>query len=310
MSSSAAPVLPLARPPSIDVALLAVAVVAISTSGPLIAACTAPALAIAFWRTAWAAGLTSVLVVARHRGEVRALTRRQWRLMGWSGVLLAAHFAAWVPSLRLTSVASSTALVATQPVWAALLARRRGAVIDGTAWLGIGVALCGVLILTGVDFAVTPRALLGDALALAGAMLAALYVTVGEQARATTSNPTYTTICYATAAASLAVLVVGLRVPLVGFSARDWVLIVLLTLGAQLLGHSLVNRVLATTSATVVSLAILLEMPGSTLIAAVWLGQVPPAAVVPAGVLLLGGIALVIRSSTRPGGPPSETPPA
>ncbi len=306
---SAAPPTHLARPPVADLWLLGVAVLAISTSGPLIAACTAPALAIAFWRTALGSAATAALVAVRHRAEVRALTRAQWRLMAWSGVLLAAHFATWVPSLRFTTVASSTALVATQPVWAALIARRRGVLIPRAAWVGISVSLAGVLLLTGVDFALTPRALIGDGLALAGAILAALYVTVGERVRASTSNPTYTAICYAAAAVALLALVALLRVPLLGFSTRDWVLILAITLGAQLLGHSVVNRVLATTSATVVSLAILFEMPGSTLIAAGWLGQIPPWQIVPAVVLLFAGIALVIRTTTRPGGAPSESPP-
>jgi drug/metabolite transporter (DMT)-like permease len=307
-AGSATPVL--ARPPAGDLALLGVAVVAISTSGPLIAACTAPALAIAFWRTALGSAVTAAWVAARHRREVRALTRTQWRLMAWAGVLLAAHFATWVPSLRFTTVASSTALVATQPVWAALIAHRRGVAIDRRAWLGIGIALLGILVLTGVDFALTPRALVGDGLALAGAVLAALYVTVGERVRASTSNPTYTAACYGAAAVALLVPIALLRVPLVGFSARDWALILAVTVGAQLLGHSVVNRVLATTSATIVSLAILFEMPGSTLIAAAWLGQVPPAAVIPAVVLLFAGIALVISTTTRPTDPPSESPPA
>ncbi len=143
----------LGRPAGADVALLAVAVVAISTSGPLIAACAAPALAIAFWRCLLGSGATGVWVAMRHRREVAGLSRRHWRLMVVAGLLLGAHFATWVPSLRLTTVASSTALVATQPVWAALIAARRGVRIAPMAWVGIAVSLAGVLVLTGVDFA-------------------------------------------------------------------------------------------------------------------------------------------------------------
>ncbi len=296
----------LRRPPTGDLALLGVAVVAIATSGPLIAACAAPALAIAFWRCLLGSGAMGGWVALRRRAEVAALGRRQWRLMALAGLLLGAHFATWVPSLRLTTVASSTALVATQPVWAALIAARRGVVIPRVTWVGIGVALTGVLVLTGVDFAVTPRALLGDLLALAGGVLAALYVTVGEAVRADTSNPTYTAICYAAAAAGLLGLVVVLRIPLTGFAPRDWALILAITGGAQLLGHTIINRVLATTSATVVSMAILLELPGAALIAAVWLGQIPSVAVLPAVALLLAGIVLVIRSTTAPDDPVSE----
>lgn len=287
------------RPSPTDLSHLAVAVVVISTSGPLIAAAAAPALAVAFWRSLLGAAATAPWVLWRQRAEVRRLTRREWRLSVLAGVLLGAHFATWVPSLRFTSVAASTALVATQPVWAALIARLRGQQVPGQAWIGICIALVGVAVLTGVDFATDPRSLIGDALALAGAVFAAAYVSVGEQVRTTVSTSTYTTIAYAASAAVLLVLCVGLAQDLAGYSAQAWLFILLLTLGAQLLGHSVISRVLATTSATVVSLAILFEMPGSTLIAALWLGQVPSPGVWPALALLAVGLVLVIRSGDR-----------
>lgn len=287
----------LTRPPKVDLILLGVAVLFISASGPLIAATAAPALAIAFWRCSLGAGATGLWVAVRQRAELASMSRAEWRLVLLAGLLLGAHFAAWIPSLRFTSVASSTALVATQPVWAALIARWRGAAIPRQAWIGIAVALLGVLVLTGIDTAIDPRHLIGDALALAGAILAALYVSVGEVARRTVSTGPMTLGVYGSAAISLLVLCLVLGQPLVGYSARDWGLIIALTITAQLLGHSLINRVLATTSATIVSLAILLEMPGSTIIAALTIGQVPPLGLIPAALLLFGGLAMVIRSA-------------
>lgn len=123
MAPSAGPVGTLARPPATDVALLGVAVLFISSSGPIIAAIAAPALAIAFWRCFLGSVFTAPWVLLRRRREVTSLTRREIRLIVVSGLLLGAHFATWIPSLRFTTVASSTALVATQPVWAALIAR-------------------------------------------------------------------------------------------------------------------------------------------------------------------------------------------
>ncbi len=297
----------LGRPPAADVAWLGIAVLFISSSGPIIAATVAPALAIAFWRTLLGSVATAPWVLLRHRAELARLTRHEWRLIGLAGLLLGAHFATWIPSLRFTTVASSTALVATQPVWAALIARRRGVEIPRSAWVGIGIALVGVLILTGVDVSVNPRHLIGDALALAGAILAAAYVTVSERARTSVSTATLTTGLYASASVLLLGLCLVLGQALVGFSAEAWALILLLTAGAQLLGHTLINKVLATTSATVVSLAILFEMPGATLIAAFALGQVPPLAILPAVILMFAGIVLVIRAGSR--STPTEIPP-
>ncbi len=298
----------LARPPRLDFMLLGVAVLAISASAPMIAAIAAPALAIAFWRCILGAGATGAWVAWRQRAELMSLSWQQWRLVIVAGLLLGAHFATWIPSLRFTSVASSTALVATQPVWAALIARARGVRIPARAWLGIGIALAGVLVLTGIDASIDPRHLIGDLLALVGAVFAALYVSVAEVARKTVSTSTMTLGLYASSAAMLLVLCLVLQQPLVGYSAQDWALIVLLTLTAQLLGHTLINRVLATTSATITSLAILFEMPGATIIAALAIGQLPPWSILPAAGLMLVGLAMVIRSARSPS--PMESPPA
>ncbi len=287
------------RPAGSDLALLAVALAAVSTSGPLIAATVAPALAIAFWRNAMAAGVLLPVVLLRCRAELRSLDRREWRLAGLAGVLLALHFATWIPSLSFTSVASATALVATQPVWAALLSGLRGVPVGRAVWVGIGVAMSGALLLTGADLQVSSRALIGDGLALLGGAFAAMYMTAGSEVRRSVSTTTYTALCYTTTAAVLLVVCLVGRQSLTGYDAEDWLRLVALTAGAQLLGHSLFNRVLKTTSPTVVSLSILLEIPGAALIAAVFLDQRPPLLAIPAAVLLVSGLGLVIRAGSR-----------
>jgi drug/metabolite transporter (DMT)-like permease len=276
--------------------LLAVAVFFISTSAPIIAATTVPALAIAFWRTFLGALATGPVAWWRRGSELRSLSVQQWRYSALGGVLLAAHFATWIPSLRFTSVASSTALVATQPVWAALIARLRGVRYPPAVWWGIAVALTGVVVLTGVDAALDPRALIGDALALLGAVFAAAYVTVGERARQEVSTLNYTLIAYAASALVLLPVCLAAGVQMAGYSAQDWLLLLALTVLAQLLGHSLINATLSSTSATVTSMGILFEMPLATIMAAVALSQFPPWAVLPALVLVTVGVAIVIRA--------------
>jgi len=286
-------------PPATDLATMAVGVLAVSTSGPLIAAAAAPALAVAFWRNGFAAAVLAPLVATRHRAEVASLTRREWRLATVAGVLLAAHFAAWVISLRLTSVASATALVSTQPIWVALLARRAGASMPARAWLGIVVAVVGAAVLTGADLSASPRALGGDALAVLGGAGAAGYMVTGGEVRRHVSTVTYTAVCYATTAIALLVSCVAARQALTGYSGGTWLRLAALTVGAQFLGHSLFNRVLRTTSPTVVSLAILLEVPGAALLAAVFLDQHPSWWAVPGVLLLLAGIGVVITARGR-----------
>jgi drug/metabolite transporter (DMT)-like permease len=287
------------RPPAGDVALMALAAFAVSTSGPLIAAAAAPALAIAFWRNAFATGVLLPVALVRRRRELAALTRPQWLLALAAGALLAAHFATWIPSVSMSSVASATALVSAQPVWTGLLARALGHRIPSRAWLGIWISLAGVVMLTGVDFTVSSRALAGDLLAVAGGALAAGYVTVGALVRRYASTTTYTLICYGTAALLLLGVCVLGRQPLGGYDRRTWLLLAAMTLGPQLLGHSLFNRVLRTTSPTVVSLAILFEVPGAALIAWLWLGQSMPPLAIPAALALLTGLVLVVTAGER-----------
>ena len=295
-----APVATLARPSRVDLVLLAVAVAAVSTSAPLIREAAAPTLVVAFWRNAFACAALVPFTAVRHREEAGGLTARERRLSVVAGLLLAFHFATWVPSLSFTTVASSVALVATQPVWAALMARARGEHVPSQAWLGIGIAFGGAVLLSGVDLTISARALFGDALALAGGVLAAAYVTVGADVRRTVSTTLYTTICYSTAAVLLLVVCLAGRQPLFGFDGRTWLLLVAITVGPQLLGHSVVNRVLRTTSPTVVSVAILFEIAGATLLAWMIFGETPPAGAYPAAGLIAIGVVLVVLAGRTP----------
>lgn len=280
--------------------LVAVAVAAVSTSAPVIRYAAAPALAIAFWRNALASGVLVPWALWRAGGELRSLSRRELRLSVVAGLLLAAHFATWIPSLSYTSVASSVALVAVQPVWAALIARWRGERIPGSGWAGIWVAVAGAALLSGIDFSISARAVFGDALALVGGLLAAAYFTVGADVRRTVSTTAYTALCYPVAAVALLVGTLAGRQPLAGYSGKTWLCIGALTLGAQLLGHSVFNRVLRTTSPTIVSIAILFEIVGAAVIALFPpISETPPLAAVPAAALIAAGIVLVVRAGDR-----------
>ncbi|MDQ1687318.1 MAG: hypothetical protein QOK42_293 [Frankiaceae bacterium] len=292
-----------ARPSRLDLGLIAVAVTGVSASGPLIAVMAVPAIAIAFWRNLMASAVLLPVALVRQRPELRRLTGHEWRVLVVAGAFLAAHFATWIPSVRMTGVASSTTLVASQPVWSALIARRQGHYVPRRAWFGIALALVGVAFVSGVDVAVSGEAVAGDVLAVAGGALAAAYMAAGAEARRTVSTTVYTSVCYASTALLLlpACLIAGQA--LGGYSGTDWWRLVALTLLAQLLGHSVFNRVLKTTSPTVVSLSILFEGPGAATMAAIFLHQYPRVAQLPGLLLLLAGVAVVIRSARpdRPG---------
>jgi drug/metabolite transporter (DMT)-like permease len=282
------------------VGALTVAVLAISSSAPLIAYAAAPALAIAFWRNAFAATVLAPVVSATRRPELSRLGRRGVLACALAGVALAAHFGTWVPSPKYTTIAASTALVATQPVWQGLIALAQGRRLPRLVWLGIGVAVLGAAVATGADFASSGRAFAGDLLALAGGLMAAVYTAIGERARATTSTTTYTSICYGVCALLLLAVCLAGGVQLGRYPAATWLAIAALTIGPQLLGHSMFNYALHKVAATTVSVLILLEVPGSALIGWLWLGQVPRVAELPGLALILAGVVVVVAGARQP----------
>ncbi|WUR95077.1 DMT family transporter [Streptomyces sp. NBC_01262] len=284
-----------------DFTLLAIAITGVSLSAPLIASTAAPALAIAFWRNAMAVGALSPFTLLRrhNRGELRRMGRRALLLSVTAGVVLALHFGLWLPSLSMTSVASSTALCTTTPIWTTIFLRLRGHRPPAMVWAGTVLAVVGVVILTGVDMGLSPRALAGDALALGGGIAAAAYVLLGAEVRRTVSTTAYTYVCYSTTAVVLLAVCLASGSALGGYDATTWAKLLALTVAAQLLGHSLLNRVVRGLGPSTTSTAILLETPGAALIAALWLGQTPPVAAYPALAVILAGLALVVLADRK-----------
>ena len=275
-----------------------VGLVGVSLSGPLAAAVAVPALAVAFWRTALGALATAPVVAAgaRSRAELRTTRAAGLRSAGLAGGLLAVHFGTWIPSLRLTSVATATALVTTSPLWIVGARWLRGGRVPGVVAAGSALGVAGVVVITGLDVGRSREALLGDVLALVGGAAGAGYAVVGEGARATMSTTVYTVLAYGGCAlVLLPVCLVG-GVPLGGWSTGAWAQVALLTVVAQLLGHTAFNAAVPVVGATALSLAILLEVPGATLIAWWWLGQAPPPGAVPGVLAILAGLVLVARA--------------
>lgn len=279
--------------------LAVVALLGVSASGPLMAATAAPVLVIAFWRNAAATVVLTPFAVAR-RADLAGLRWRDLRGTVFAGVMLAVHFAAWVGALKLTTVAAATALTCTQLVWVVLIDRLRGVRPGARVVVGCAVASVGVLVVSGVDFTVSSRALLGDLLAIVGGLGAALYLVAGEGARRRLSTTHYTTLCYGVCALVLAVGCVLTGASFVGYDARVWLLLASVTVCAQLLGHSVLNHLLVVMSPTVISLLLLLEVPAAALLAAAFLGQAPPAGVYAGLALVVAGLVVVVRSRRTP----------
>ena len=295
------------RPVISPTAALVVAVFAISWAGPLVRFATAPALAVSAWRLLMSVAFIALVLLVR-RTPVPRLSYRDWLLATAAGLFLALHFWSWIASISLTTVSSSVVLVSTQPVFVALLS---GAVLGERAtprqWAGIAVAVTGAVIIAWGDFGLGASAILGDALALAGALFVSIYYVIGRRLRLQMDLWWYIFIIYGIAAAAL-VLAIALMpgVPLTGFPGRDWLIFAALAAGPMMLGHTAVNYALRYVRAYIANIAILGEPIGATLIA--WLlpaiAEVPGPQTLVGGMLILVGIAVtVIRRSRVDAGP-------
>ena len=279
-----------ARP---DLIRLGIGIIGIGTSGPLIAMSAMPVLSLIFWRNLGGALMTAPFAL-RHRID---RTGAKWAVL--AGFVLALHFYGFFLAMRMTSVAAGTALVALQPIFAALFLKFAGGEIPSRAWLGMFVSFMGVLLISGIDLQISLRAFLGDLAAIISAALAAVYMLIGARAQRTLETSTYTSICYFFCAMTALPIALIAGNEIFNFSAREWWILLGLIIGAQFLGHTMFNSVLKRVSPAVVSLIVFFEVPVSSILAMWWLSQKPPVGVIPGIVLILFGCALVVLR-TRP----------
>jgi drug/metabolite transporter (DMT)-like permease len=247
-----------------------------------------PVLTLIFWRNL-GGSLVTLPFALRHQRDRAGV---KWALT--AGVLLALHFVGFFLAMRMTTVAAGTALVALQPIFAALLVKLSGGHIPSKAWLGMIVSFIGVALVAGVDLHISFKSFLGDLAALISAALAAAYMIAGSKAQRTLETTTYTTICYFICSMTALPMALIAGNTIFSFNAKEWWILLGLVLGAQLLGHSMFNSALKRVSPAIVSLIVFFEVPVSAILAVWWLDQKPPVGIIPGIVLILFGCVLVV----------------
>ena len=277
-----------AMPARPDLIRLGLGIIGIGTSGPLIAMSTMPVLTLIFWRNLGGSLVTFPFALRHSRDRAGV----KWALI--AGVVLALHFVGFFIAMRMTTVAAGTALVALQPIFAALFVKLSGGHIPSKAWLGMIVSFIGVGLVAGVDLQISYDKFLGDLAAIISAALAAAYMIAGSKAQRTLETTTYTTICYFICSMTALPMALIMGDEIFSFSAKEWWILLGLILGAQLLGHSMFNSALKRVSPAIVSLIVFFEVPVSAVLAVWWLDQKPPAGIIPGIVLILIGCILVV----------------
>src|SRR5450432_1260048 len=278
--------------------VLAVGLLTVSSSAILIRFAQdngAPSLVISAWRVglAWLVLTPLVLSTSGYRTELTRLDRKTLGLAVLSGAFLAAHFSSWITSLEYTSVISSVVLVTTNPIWVILAAPFFLHEHLSRVTLGaVAIAGAGVILVTVAGSAGTAphqnAALLGNALALIGAIAVAGYYLIGRRVRSTLSVIPYIWLTYGSATIFMLIIVALMKQPVLGLKPEAYFWMTMVSLICQLIGHSAYNYALGYLSAGYVSLTILGEPIISTILAALLLNEQP------AGLQLLGGALILV----------------
>ena len=254
--------------------VLAIGILGVSTGAIFARLADAPALVTAAYRLGLASLILVPLAAWRARDELRNLSWQEFKLAIVSGFFLALHFATWISSLDYTAIANSVVLVNTIPLWVGLLtpliSRDR---LTKSTIVSIIVSVIGGCIIGLGDFATGSQALLGDLLAVAGAICAAVYLLIGRNLRPRLSLLAYVAICYGSAAAFLLLAVVVLQLPVSGYSAPTVAAFWGMALVSQIIGHSSYNWALKWFSSSLVAIALLGEPIGSTIMAYLIFGE-------------------------------------
>ena len=292
--------------------LLLVGIAAVSTAAILIRLilADATALVIAAYRLALSALISGALWISRKDRQTLIIGNKDYGLLLLAGIFLAAHFAAWITSLEYISVSSSVILVTTTPLWVALLSplvlkepvsKRFYGGMSVAILGGLVIAVSGPCQLSGAGLACTgsvlegnDHTLLGMFLALFGAWMAAGYMLIGRKLRVKMDNLSYTTSVYSVSALVLVLAAVLRGERLFGYPPQIYGLFLALAIIPQLLGHSVLNYSLEALPATVVSMALLGEPVGSTILAILFLKEIPSALEIVGGILILCGIVISV----------------
>jgi drug/metabolite transporter (DMT)-like permease len=280
--------------------VLLVGVVSVSFASIFIRLAEAPPLVIAAYRLTIASLVLIPIASRKSMESLKRLSGRDALLILLASLFIALHFGLWITSLSYTSIASSVILVTSHPAFVAVLSyflwsERLNKLTIG----GIVVALVGIVLINYGGFAFGSRAIFGDLLALVAAFAMGAYLIIGKQLRARIEILPYLTIIYSGAAVILLLTTVGFGYSFTGYSPMTYLMMVLLAIVPQLIGHSCLNLAVRLIPVTFVSVAILGEPIGATILGYFILGEAPTLNEIAGGLLILVGIFTVLRQTPR-----------
>lgn len=272
-----------------------IGVISVALSAIFVKLVSAEAGVTAFYRMLFSVLFMLPIFLLKYRKEITLLKKRDWIFSTIAGVFLAFHFIFWFESLNYTSVASSTVLVTLQPIFA----------FAGTYFffkeklsfktiLSAVIAISGSVIISFGDFQLGGTAFYGDMLALIGCALITAYLLFGQDVRQRLSLITYTFVVYSISSITLFFYVLIKGESFGPHSQSDWMWFVLLALIPNLLGHTLFNWAIRWVSTNAISIAILFEPVGASILAYYIFNESLSTAQIIGGIVVLLGILLFV----------------
>ncbi|VDG98792.1 Predicted permease, DMT superfamily [Lysinibacillus sphaericus] len=272
-----------------------IGVISVALSAIFVKLVSAEAGVTAFYRMFFSVLLMLPIFLLKYRKEIRLLKKRDWIFSTFAGVFLAFHFIFWFESLNYTSVASSTVLVTLQPIFAFagtyFFFKER---LSVKTILSAVIAISGSVIISFGDFQLGGTAFYGDILALIGCALITAYLLFGQDVRQRLSLITYTFVVYSISSITLFFYVLIKGESFGPHSQSDWMWFVLLALIPNLLGHTLFNWAIRWVSTNAISIAILFEPVGASILAYYIFNESLSTAQIIGGIVVLLGILLFV----------------
>src|SRR4051794_20266126 len=201
---------------------LTISIIAISFSAIFVKWSDAPASILSMYRM-WFASILMVPIVWKKRSEFNNIMKKDWFFLFFSGFFLALHFVLWFSSLKLTTVASSTIILALQPIVSLVggyfLFKER---TTASALMTMGIAIIGAMMIGWGDFALSQDAILGDILSFLSVIAVVGYLLIGQSIVKKVSHWIYSFCVFFIAAMVLSIYNLSTSVAFSGYPAKEW----------------------------------------------------------------------------------------
>ncbi|AZN43824.1 DMT family transporter [Paenibacillus albus] len=238
---------------------------------------------------------------SKQLGAVKHISKKDWILLVLAGIFLALHFLLWMASLTYTSIASSTILLALEPVFvlvgAYFLFRDKA---NKLAIIGMIVALIGAMGIGSGDIALSSRAFYGDMLSFLGALAVSVNMLLAKQIMKRVSSYLYSCIVFGITTICFFIYNVTMGISMTDYAQREWIVFLLLAIVPTVFGHLIFNWLLKYVKPTTISMSVLAEPVGASLLGMMLFSEMITGFQLISGAFIIIGLILYMRAEKQP----------